>query len=291
MEENENREQGIEQQIGQTLASSVGGIQEAVRELKGIFVELGLEPKEGMSLARYEGEVNGRSIDISVGYRTRNRYKTSSISRRHFEGLIMTIAMKTEIKATLHFLPPSAQWLMRLIQPWRGNKHVEGLGVPYNDLRVWAYDEAWARDYLGKTAVQEALSPFIFEKDPETAQKSGVVYTILNSVAPSLYPSNKAASYTVAFGYETCSLIISNPPTPFTIEAFREWIEQLNRIVSLAEQYPPTNEATLSWLGQQSETFQVWAVAGAVLFIPTALLGCCCIAGLVTVLIAQSLAG
>lgn len=289
MEEHDNQEKGVDDAIGKPLVSTVGSIQEAVRTLRGIFTELGLKPKEGPALARFEGEINGRFVTIGLGYRTRNRYATPSISRKHFEGLIITIAMKSSVKVTLQFLPTSYQWLMRLIQPWRGNKQVEALGPPYEDLSVWTHEVVWAKRYLEETAVQTALAPFILkEAKPDGQQTSGFLYTILNSVAPTLYPSSKAASYTIAFGYDTCTLVISNPPAPFTLEAFQQWINQLDQVVSLTEKYPPTQEATLSWLGKQSEQVQIMAVVASLIFIPVAFLAFCGIACFVLALVATS---
>lgn len=237
--------------VGKPLTAVTAHLQQTRETLQTICQSLGLEAVAGIGVLKFAGEVNGRLITLTAAPRTRTRYLTPDIRRRHYHGFVVDVSAATTAKTRLLLMPPSAQWLHHLIQPRYGNQQLTNLPPRYDQLTVWAHDPDWATGFLGKTAVNHLLTILL---DDNGKPNGNVLY---------LSP-------------DTCRLTVAAPPANPTEATVHQWVEAVSQLTTLAEQNPPHKQASLTWLERQPANTRLFITAGGLLFgIPLLFFICC----------------
>lgn len=237
--------------VGKPLTAVTHNLQQTGETLRTICQSLGLEASPGVGVFKFSGERNGRLLTLTAAPRTRNRYLTPDIRRRHYAGLVVDVAAATTAETRLLIMPTGSQWLHRLIQPRYGNQQLTDLPAPYNQLTVWAHDPGWAAGFLGKTAVSSTLTSLLFTN----GEPNGNL----------LYLSP-----------DTCRLTIAAPPASPTEATVRQWVEKTSEIAAFVEQNPPLQRASLTWLERQPANTRLFIIAGSLLFgLPLLFFVCC----------------
>ena len=246
--------------VGKPLTAVTHNLQQTGETLRTICQALGLEAAPGVGVFKFSGERNGRLVTLTAAPRTRTRYLTPDIRRRHYHGFVVDVSATTNANTRLLLMPPSAQWLHRLIQPRYGNQQLTDLPAPYNDLTVWAHDPGWAAGFLGKTAVSHTFTTLLFTN----GKPNGNI----------LYLSP-----------DTCRLTIAAPPANPTEAIVRQWVEQTSEIAAFVEQNPPLQKASLNWLERQPANTRLFITAGGLLFGLPLLFVICCVLPVVAALL------
>lgn len=133
----------------------VAGLGDISAQLDSCFVPLGLQPEAGFASRKYVGEINGRSITVTIAVRSRNRYVGSSVRYRQFTGLWMDISAATPVMTRLMLGQPKgfARRFVQYVQQLRDNKPVPHLPAAYDALVAFAREPAWGATFLADTAV------------------------------------------------------------------------------------------------------------------------------------------
>lgn len=233
----------------------VAGLGDISAQLDRCFVPLGLQPESGFAVRKYLGEINGRSLTVTIALRSRNQYVGSSISYRKFTGLWMDISAATPVMSRLMLGQPKgmARRFVQYIQQLRGNKPVPHLSPEYDALVAFAHEPAWGERLLANTAVQSHITSLLH--DPDLPPGAAV------HLSPGKWLWTTPAR-----------------PNDFTPESAQRWAYSLGHLAAYAEQTPPMTAVQPSWLEQQSPRTTGFLLAAVLLFgIPFLLFVCCMI--------------
>jgi hypothetical protein len=251
----------LDNSLGKPLfAAKLGDIGQL---LDRCFLPLGLQQVAGVGTRQYSGEVNGRTINITIAARTRTQYLIGSIRYRKFTGLWLDMSVSTPLMSRLMLGQPSGwgrkvtEWMQRLY----GNKPVTNLASTYEQFTVFAHEPAWAERFLADTAVQTHLSTLM--QNPDLPPGAAVF------LSPGSWKWTTPAQ-----------------PSSFTPEAVQTWLAQLTIIAKRSEQNPPGTAVQPSWLERQNATVRAFILAAAFLLgIPFLMFMCCVLPALTLILI------
>ena len=254
-------ENDLNKGVGQPLI--LAGLGDVRDQLDRCFLPLGLAQDSMFAGRKYVGEINGRSITVTIAMRTRNKYITSDISYRKFTGLWMDISVATPVMSRLMLAQPKgfARRFSAFVQGLRGQKPVEHAPNLVENFMAFAHDPAWGEMFLANTAVQSHL--------------------ILLMNHPTLPPG--AAVYLTPGKWMWTTPAM---PSDFTPEAAQQWIQATGHLAALAEQTPPMTAVQPSWLERQNPTVSAFLIASVFLFgIPLLLFACCLLPALLLLFI------
>lgn len=241
----------------------VAGLGDVRDQLDRCFLPLGLELDPMFAGRKYVGEVNGRTVTITIALRTRNKYITSDISYRKFTGLWLDISATTPVMSRFMAAQPRG-WARRFaayVQRWRGQQPVENAPNLVENFMAFAHDPAWGEMFLADTAVQ---SHIILLMNHPTLPPGAAVY-----LTPGKWMWTTPAM-----------------PSDFTPEAAQQWVYALGHLAAAAEQSPPMTAVSPSFLERQNPTVSAFIIASLFLFgIPSLLCVCCTLPALLLVLL------
>lgn len=201
-----------------------------------VFSELGFRQVESGRCLKFEGHLNQRKTTVTIGARSRNKYMTSSISRRVFTGLMITVQMETDIETYLMISNAISgqSWLVRLLQMFNGNQRVSGVEQYIPGYHVFASEPEWAIKLL---SCQTSSSPF-----------RNLLYKNDGNPTGNL----------VCLGPKVCNFTPAAIPDDINVPVVRSWLEPLAGIADQIEQNRPANTAKLNWIGRQSKQGTLW---------------------------------
>ncbi len=232
-------------------------------QIAACFEPLGLQRESRMGSWKFNGEVNGRTVEVTVAVRTRNRYLSSSISYRKFTGLWMSVSVSTPVMSRLTVGQPGGlgRRVASFTQRLYGSKPVTNVPNLFENLFASAHDPVWAEAFLANLAVQKHLMALM--QSPDLPTGAAVI----------LGPGK--------WQWSTPAL-----PGDFTPEAAQRWIGSLASLAALSEQSPPMTAVQPNWLERQNSTVVSYVIAIAFLFgIPLMLFACCMVPALLLILL------
>lgn len=250
-------ENDLNKGLGKPLIGA--GLGNISAQLDSCFVPLGLQPESGFAVRKYVGEINGRSIAVTIAVRSRNQYVGSRISYRKFTGLWMDISAETPVMSRLMLGQPKgmARRFVQYVQQLRGNKPVPQLPAAYAALVAFAREPAWGETFLADTAVQNHITTLMH--DPDLPPGAAVHLSPSGLDSPGKWIWTTPAM-----------------PNDFTPESAQRWVYSLAHLAAHAEQAPPMTAVQPSWLEQQSPRTTGFLVAAVLLFgVPFLLFLCC----------------
>ena len=274
--------------IDKPMISVAGDVRSELNSLREIFTNLGLQPSKGMGVLKYEGELNGRTVTITVAVRRRNRYVGGEISYRTYQGLVLDIAISSAAKTRLHLMPPNLAWLNRFTMPRKGSSRLSGLDSIYDQFHVWSHDPDWAKAYLKHPTVQAIIKSYYLGPDGRPIEATPFGQKLLNAAVPSLIKVKRQTTYFLNISPEGFNLSVSNPPAPFSKKLFQGWLNQLFQLAEIAED-PLPKEAQLTSFEQMPSQTRALILVCSYLFGGIFLLLACCAAPLVIFFVTLSI--
>ncbi|WP_420629118.1 hypothetical protein [Candidatus Leptofilum sp.] len=266
-------ENDLNKGVGKPLI--VAGLGDVGAQLDRCFLPLGLQPGSLFGGRKYFGEINGRSYEISIATRTRNRYVTGSISYRKFTGLWLSISVTTPVMSRLMLGQPRglARRFVGFMQRFWGNRPVENVPTLVENFIAFAHDPAWLEDFLADTAVQSHL--ILLMNNPTLPPGAAV------SFSPGKLNSLDSEAYVGRWQWSTPAM-----PNDFTPEAARQWVSALAHLAALAEKSPPGTAVQPTWLEKQNPRTAAFLMVSIFLFgIPLLLAACCILPALILIII------
>lgn len=250
----------LDNAVGKPLAAA--NLREMGVQIDNCFLPLGLQKESGIGIGKYTGELNGRSVTITIAMRTRSRYVGGTVRYRKFTGLWLDASVSTPIMSRLMLGQPTGagRRFAEFVQRLYGNKPVVHLAPNYESFMVYAHDPSWAEIFLGDTAVQTQLITLM--QNPNLPSGAAVF------LSPGSWKWSTPAM-----------------PESFTPEAAEVWLQQLVGLAARAEQNPPDTAVQPNWLERQSSTVRAVALAGLLLFGIPSLLFLCCILPILALII------